>query len=130
MQATIEIDLGPLASEWEVVAVRLPKAREFFVNGCEVDEAVFDFPDEPQIIVRRKWVFPSWLKARWYCEDSDGVQRCCKRIKPETGVESWYSTDICRVDPTLVDIPKIGGDWKQSLRENPNWRPDNGQKDT
>lgn len=125
MQVTIDIDLGPLAEEWEAVAWRPPKNGERFVKSYNlvVLTAFSDFTnEESRLIVRRKWVWPSWLKARWYCEDSDGVQRCCKRSKPDTGASSWYSDDIVRVDPSLVDLPRIGGDWKQSLRENPNWK--------
>lgn len=122
MQANIDIDLGPLSEEWEVTRIGKPKRGEHFVSGSIVLPAERDWDSDNQIIVRRKWVFPSWLKARWYCEDSDGVQRCCKSTKPEPGEWAWRSDKLLRIDAELVDLPKIGGDWKQSLRENPNWK--------
>lgn len=132
MLVTIEIDLGSLADEWEAVAYRPPGRGERYAIASEkvVLSTVDGINGESYLIVRRKWVWPSWLKARWYCEDGDGIQRCCKSTKPEAGEMTWRSDNLLRIDPEFVDIPKIGGDWRQSLRENPNWRPDNGQKDT
>ena len=123
MQATIEIDLGPLASEWEAVAYRLPYPGDNWLTSSGVVRTASrqgELPSIPCIILRRKWVWPSWLKARWYCEDGDGIQRCCKSTKPEAGEMTWRSDNLLRIDPEFVDLPKIGGDWRQSLRENPN----------
>lgn len=129
VQATIEIDLGSHVDDWEPVAYRKPVDGECWYFGGSVFTAQYIRPHCEVIIVRRKWVWPRWLKARWYCEDPDGAQLAYEQ-EPGRDEEDWFvSEDLCRLDK-LVDIPKIGGDWRQSLRENPNWRPDNGQKDT
>ena len=120
MQATIEIDLGQLANDWEVVRIGRPRKGEQVVSGHMVLTAERDWATDNAIIVRRKWQWPSWLKARWYCEDGEGIQRCCNSTKPEAGEMTWRSDNLLRIDPEFVDLPKIGGDWRQSLRENPN----------
>lgn len=122
MQATIEIDLGQFTSEWEVVAVRTPKEGEFYWYRDHAVQSVDDWTSEPMIIVRRKWTFPSWLKARWYYECSNGVRfvSCSKPYIDNR--QYWVHTDAAIPLGEMFDIPKIGGDWRQSLRENPNWK--------
>lgn len=122
MQATIEIDLGPLASDWEVVAVRPPKEGESYWYRDHAVQSVDDWTSEPMIIVRRKWTWPSWLKARWYCEEADGRQFIGNKDEPRQFNDMWRARGLYFVDSAFVDIPKIGGDWRQSLRENPNWK--------
>lgn len=122
MQATIEIDLGRLAEEWEAVAFRLPKKDEIFlIDGKRVERAASDYQYVPQLIVRRKWTWPSWLKARWYAEDANGSQWAYEQMPVRDEVEWHASPPMCRLDE-FFDIPRIGGDWKQSMRENPNWK--------
>lgn len=122
MQATIDIDLGKFASEWEVVAVRTPKEGDFYWHRDHAVQSVEDWTSEPMIIVRRKWVWPSWLKAWWYAEDADGTQWAFMQMPRHAG-DRWLPTagSSPRLD-RFTDIPKIGGDWRQSLRENPNWK--------
>lgn len=121
MQATIEIDLGPYSDQWEPVAYRKARDGECYFHGGSVFNERAARPTCDVLIVRRKWQFPSWLKARWYCEDLDGSQWAYEQ-EPGHGEEEWFASGaLCRLDE-LIDIPKIGGDWRQSLRENPNWK--------
>ena len=131
MLATIEIDLNlPAAEIWEPIAWRLAKAGENYFLNRQVRTAEVDHALGEVIIVRRKWTWPSWLKARWYAEDADGSQWGYMQ-KPGMFSDRWETDGVtmARFDEWF-EIPKIGGDWRQSLRENPNWRSDNGQKDT
>ena len=121
MQATIEIDLGPLEAEWEAVAFRLPKKDEIIlIDGKRVERATSDYQYVPQLIVRRKWVWPSWLKARWYYENAGGAQFFSNNA-PKLHTGYWLHNDTTSIRG-MLDVPKIGGDWKLSLRENPNWK--------
>ena len=132
MQVTIEIDMGSLAGEWEAIAYRLPCPGESWLTSGGVVRTAYgrgDVPIVPCIIVRRKWIWPSWLKARWYAEDKDGSQWGYMQ-KPELLSDRWETDGVtmARFDEWF-EIPKIGGDWRQSLRENPNWRPINESND-
>lgn len=130
MLATIEIDLGPVADEWEPIAYRKAKDREFFYFGGSIFNDKAERPRHDVIIVRRKWVWPSWLKARWYAESEGGASYCGDGVDiPQPSGKTWLMSNWREI-PRWIDIPKIGGDWRQSLRENPNWRSGNGQKDT
>lgn len=131
MQATIEIDLGPLADEWEAVAYRPPRRGERYAIASEkvVLSTVDGINGESYLIVRRKWAWPAGVKAAAMAMDADG-QWWIHEHKPHVNRNCWDSEgDVMSCHAWAFDLPECG-DWRQSLRENPNWRSDNGQKDT
>jgi hypothetical protein len=74
-KATIDVDLGELAKDWEAVAFRAPKKGDSCVDTTGKLYPVnsdYDFRS-PRLIVRRKFQWPSWCKAAAICMDKDGT---------------------------------------------------------
>ena len=123
MKYEIEIDLGPLADEWEPVAFRIPIRGEQYVSqsGCVglFEHGVFT---APRLIVRRRWIWPEWLTAEWYCEGRDGKQYT-STFEPLqcSGIDAsgWLGNGTMRDVTGIIALQRIGGDWRQSKRRNP-----------
>ena len=123
MKCEIDIDLGPLADEWEPVAFRKPKEGERYLS-VEYElptEALFDFETKLHLIVRRRWKWPEWLTAEWifcnchetwFATNSDPIQ-------VNTGFQSVNAVAIT-TNNYFQFTPPHCTDWTQSKRRNPN----------
>lgn len=121
MLAMIEIDLGPFADGFEPVGFRPPKRGENYIaSDGHVNLASVDFrADELKLIVRRKWAWPAGVKAAAMAMDADG-QWWIHEHKPHVNRNCWDSEgDVMSCHAWAFDLPECG-DWRQSLRENPN----------
>ena len=121
MKCEIDIDLGKLSDEWEPVAFRVAKKGETIVCQNGLPHLIqSDSWNDPRLIVRRRWQWPEWLTAEWYCEWQNGSQYVSV-YEPllVSGRSDWLGNGTMKCLDGVVDIPKIGGDWRQSKRRNP-----------
>ena len=119
MKVEIDVDLGPMADEWEPVAFRKVRAEE---------HAVWDgyarmFPDDSvcsHLVVRRKWQWPEWLTAEWIAMNQDG-QWWGHECEPRQSEYAWYSTGkLCWLSSGMLAFtPPPCTDWTHSKRRNP-----------
>lgn len=89
-KVTIDVDLGELEKDWEAVAFRVPKEGDWCVDayGNLHDVSCDDSFRNPRLIVRRKFVWPSWCKAAAICRDQTGVWYAYRTMPPR-GKHSW-----------------------------------------
>jgi hypothetical protein len=108
--------------------MRLPKDGEMYVvdGGC-VCVAEYDWQHLHRLIVRPTWQWPAWLKARWLwcCSDNTWFAGNSNN-PPELMRWGWYTgghTVLINDHEDLFDFtPPPCTDWRESLRENPNWK--------
>ena len=119
-QVTIEVDLGPLADEWEVIAIRSVRVGDQYVSRCTstVCKAQGAY-DDPHIIVRRHWKWPAGLKCAAIAMDSDQTWWAYSSL-PKHGVKHWRIAEghNAQLFGWQIDLPVVD-DWRESLRLNP-----------
>ena len=118
-QVTIEVDLGPLADEWEVIAIRSVRVGDQYVSRCTstVCKAQGAY-DDPHIIVRRHWKWPAGLTCAAIAMDADG-KWWAYEVAPEHVRGSWESVgEVAELRDWQIDLPVVD-DWRESLRLNP-----------
>ena len=122
-RVTIDVDLGPLAAEWEVVAIRPAKTGEFIMSPgwnwkyatcTRLDSA----SDGTQVVVRRRWKWPAGLTCAAIAMDADG-KWWAYEVAPEHVRGSWESVgEVAELRDWQIDLPAVD-DWRESLRLNP-----------
>lgn len=121
-RVTIDVDLGPLASEWEVVAIRPAKTGEFIMSpGRQYAACTLATCADvgPQVVVRRRWKWPAVLKCAAIAMDADG-KWWAHEVAPEHVRGSWESVgEVAELRDWQIDLPDVD-DWRESLRLNPN----------
>lgn len=123
---TIEVDVPP---GYEAFAFRRPLRDELFINTRgELDAYDTDaLITSRYLIVRRAFAWPAWLKCAAIAKDRNGSWRGYQEI-PELckHEEIWHHRGLDRhflsVDILDIDLPDVP--WEQSLRINPNWKPE------
>ena len=71
-KVTIDVDLGELEKDWEAVAFRVPNKGELYFTGGVITPAVGTHVTQ-RLIVRRKFVWPSWCRAAAICREECGI---------------------------------------------------------
>lgn len=119
-QVTIDVDLGPLADEWEVIAIRSVRVGDQYVSRCTSTVCkAHDAYDDPHIIVRPRWKWPAGLKCAAIAMDSDQMWWAYSS-PPKQGGRAWITDDdVVQLFDWQVDLPHVS-DWRESLRLNPN----------
>jgi len=124
-KATIEIDCP---TGYEVVGFREPLEGEMFCDTLHsgargVVIAKTDFTSL-EIIIRKSFVWPSWLNAASIAKDVDGIVFAYSEIAVLQPNERWIgggyallSAKWFNIDHGLDDVP-----FEQSLRINPNYQ--------
>lgn len=123
---------------WELACdeMRVPYDGEFCILGKPQpgmpSGAVMEVAESggfPRVIVRRKWEWPAWLKAKWLFCDGYGhwFAVCCgNRPVYDKARDAWvcnfgYSGPVLDLQCGCIDFtPPQCDDWKTSLRRNPN----------
>lgn len=117
-KVTIDVDLGELEKDWEAVAWRVPRSGEFFINRSEhvqqCDEVELKYS---RIIVRRKFVWPSWCKAAAICKDKHSGWWMYETMPTQYDV-SWSGGASCEVLALNTVTQKMLG---IALPENHDW---------
>lgn len=118
-KVTIDVDLGELEKYCEAVAFRAPTNSEFFVaaGGGIVQCDCLSKYSEPRLIVRRKFVWPSWCKAAAICKDKHSGWWMYETM-PKQGDESWSGGASCAVLALNTATQKMLG---IALPENHDW---------
>ena len=101
--------------------LRAPKKGEWYLDlSGKPYQADHSFTI-PYIIVRPIWQWPVWLKCRWIARCSDGMIALGRCDLPIEGREYWCSKIGCDyVSASSLDLNLPEGDWRKSLRMNPN----------
>ena len=135
MKCEIDIDLGPLADEWEPVAFRVPACGEMFVTQ-EGNTYVMALSSpstnaiKHRLILRRRFCFPDWLTFRYLVWDADGTVSGWDEL-PDNNEREWYNDEsgppLMLFNATTeiaesLGVAFPGGDWKTRIEENPNWK--------
>ena len=117
MKCEIDINLGPLADEWEPVGFRHCESDENYV----VDGRIYRGPTKSdRLVVRRRWQWPEWLTAEWIAMDKDGTWFASNEV-PEINNCIYEVDDSVSLDENLIAwTPPPCTDWRQSKRRNPN----------
>ena len=120
-KVTIDVDLGPLASEWEVVAIRPAKPGEFYLQSWP-ESAVALSPiasAAPYVIVRRRWKWPAGLKCAAIAMDKNR-RWFAHATRPILSGDEWRCVGGgVELRDWQIDLPAVD-DWRDSLRLNPN----------
>ena len=77
------------------------------------------------VIVRKAWQWPKWLKARWIAEEAVGRWYAYNEKPVCNEVDCWQRKNgpCVYLHSSLLDFtPPPCDDWRNSLRENPNWK--------
>lgn len=128
MKVEMEVDLGPLAARWELTGeFRLPvQGVDTWLSPCGKEVrgrlSTGDCADGLRVILRRRWVFPEWVTALWYCEGANGEQylSASEPMIERNQCASWWAlARDSRNVSGVTTLPKIGGDWQKSKRRNP-----------
>ena len=118
-QVTIEVDLGPLADEWEVIAIRSVRVGDQYVSRCTstVCKAQGAY-DDPHIIVRRHWKWPAGLTCAAIAMDADG-KWWAYETRPTLSGDEWRCVGgYVDLRDWQIDLPDVD-DYRESLRLNP-----------
>lgn len=120
-RVTIDVDLGPLAAEWEVVAIRPVTTGESYLsvnwNTATVAQSL-SASSAPHVIVRRRWKWPAGLKCAAIAMDEDG-KWWAHEVAPKQCRGSWESVgEFAELSDWQIDLPVVD-DWRESLRLNP-----------
>ncbi len=117
-KVTIDVELGELAKDWEAVAIRPPKLDDNFLNSVgDVNRCQRSDWTEPRLIVRRKFVWPSWCKAAAICKDKHSGWWMYETM-PKQGDMSWSGGASCEVLALNTVTQKLLG---IALPENHDW---------
>lgn len=106
--------------------MRPPNQDEDFID---TDGSIKHYPSltyngsqYPRVIVKKKFIWPTWLKAAYIAMDKNGEWYAFKE-KPEQYYDNSWSTrtdKICMLNDIVdIDLPECS-DWTQSLIKNPN----------
>lgn len=111
---------------WELACeeMRVPREGENYLACGAVAPPPNGTSLFPRVIVRRKWTWPAWLKARWlFCDRSGAWIANSGAERPRSGDGFWYfnwGAQTASVCEELFDFtPPPCDDWRLSLRENP-----------
>ena len=118
MKCEIDIDLGPLADEWEPVAFRHCESDDNYV----VDGQIYRGPtNSDRLIVRRRWKWPEWLTAEWiFCNCHETwFATNSDPVRGNAGFQSVNAVAITSNNYFQFTHPPCT-DWTQSKRRNPN----------
>ena len=117
---SIQIQIRNLdLKKWNPIALRIPKSDEQWMDAS--GQVQVGGSSVERLIIKPRWIWPYFLQARYYFEDSKGHQWVSEKI-PTPGYSSWQTTLIDAVCiEGKFDIPKLGGKWVNSLRENPKY---------
>lgn len=121
-QVTIDVDLGKLANEWDVVAIRPAKTGEIIMSpGRQYAACTLATCADvgPQVIVRRRWQWPACLKCAAIAMDADKTWWAYSS-PPKRGVKHWRIAEghNAQLFSWQIDLPVVD-DWRESLRLNP-----------
>lgn len=120
-RVTIDVDLGKLANEWDVVAIRPAKTGEIIMSpGRQYAACTLATCADvgPQVIVRCRWKWPEWLKCAAIAMDADGKWWAHEKT-PTQLRGGWESPgDVAELFGWQIDLPVVD-DWRESLRLNP-----------
>ena len=120
---TIEVDVP---NGYEAVDFRNPKEGEHFINYQGYLSEQDEVPCAgPRLIVRRAFVWPSWLKCAAIAKDESG-KWYAHSVTPMRASNGWHTThgSTCRhIHSELFDISSFPDvPWDQSLRINPEYK--------
>ena len=120
-RVTIDVDLGKLANEWDVVAIRPAKTGEIIMSpGRQYAACTLATCADvgPCVIVRRRWKWPAGLTCAAIAMDADG-KWWAYEVAPEHVRGSWESVgEVAELRDWQIDLPAVD-DWRESLRLNP-----------
>ena len=120
-KVTIEVDLGPLAAEWEVVAIRPAKTGEFIMSpGRQYAACTLATCADvgPCVIVRRRWKWPAGLTCAAIAMDADG-KWWAYETRPTLSGDEWRCVGgYVELRDWQIDLPDVD-DYRESLRLNP-----------
>lgn len=125
----INVDLTLNGEEYEPTGeFREPKDGEVFITQHGKAELLRKaIPGCPRIILRKKWKWPKWLKARYIAMDNDGNWYAYSErpTRPTWDTGFWDSDHYMPLSHNrLINFfpPGITQDnWRNSLMENPNY---------
>ena len=114
---------------WELAdeSMRSPKFHEHYISAISGNVLVSRAAaDRPRVIVRRDWEGPLWRLARWIAMDKAGSWQAFPNIMPTIPVGTfWSAIDMARPSFLAPDClafdPPPCANWRNSLRENPNF---------
>lgn len=94
----------------------------YFLNGVDegrleqpVSSTAYKYP-----ILRPKWEWPEWLKAKYIAMDQCGIWYAFD-TEPRISDRSWRGDGCYMLSTKSIDFTSpTCTDWKQSLRKNPN----------
>ena len=121
VQVTVEIPEGYELADSRMRQVR---CRETFLNRRSEVETWREPSNSSCIflIVRKAWQWPEWLQARFIAMDESGYWYAYDSPTCD-GKSHWRGRVSVPLLPSCLDFtPPPCDDWKDSLRENPNWK--------
>jgi hypothetical protein len=97
---------------------RLPQPYEYYLN-CFGEAKTHTDPDYPAFILKKSWVWPKWLKAKYIAKDIDGCW-FGYMLKPRYDKNYWLPSGLFVRLPSLffdTEFPDV--DAENSLMKNP-----------
>lgn len=122
MKVQVWVDI-PDGYELACDEMRVPKTGELFISAYKMKVLTSCAEiDDPRVIVRPAWQWPSWLKAVAVAMDCDNRWFAHNDVPIATDYDWWCeeSTGMFLCQKTLDFTPPPCADWRQSLRLNPN----------
>lgn len=113
---------------YEITEFRIPKAEEKILYDMDRISTAGVGWNAPRLILKKKFVWPEWLKCRWIAKSPDGAWLAINGNMVTMTNDGWYATyspfqNGC-ITPisALVDTSSFPNvPWKVSLMENPNY---------
>jgi len=128
MKQTITIDID-LPDGYEIVSYRCPRNGEMFLKQDQNEGVVANWdwqvmPANRRFILRRAFVWPSWLKCAAIAKDIYGVWYAYKAMPKQclSGFAYEPGSLVQRIDANILDIDLPDVPWDQSLRINPEYK--------
>lgn len=124
MKQTITCEIE-IPDEWEFDAIRPFKPGEVFLSAFGTPKAATWSSEVPHIVLRRAFVWPSWLKCAAIAKYSDGhwYAHSNAPVRMHNGWQTTATSTIRHIHSELFDISSFPDvPWEQSLRINPNWK--------
>lgn len=123
VQTTAEVP-DEILKEYEVVGVRRITKGELYLDIYAVSEwRGRDMSECRYIVLRKKFVWPEWLKAAAIMMNNTG-HWCACGVVPSIDELGWLRCgELGHLSPLLyaVDLPKLDpSQWRESLIVNPN----------
>ena len=120
-RVTIDVDLGKLANEWDVVAIRPAKTGEIIMSpGRQYAACTLATCADvgPCVIVRRRWKWPAGLTCAAIAMDADG-KWWAYETRPTLSGDEWRCVGgYVDLRDWQIDLPDVD-DYRESLRLNP-----------